>query len=125
MPFLRKIISVCESKENKRDFYFSRETCTKIIVIDLIIVKLFEVCPWFSPSKERVFHVNICVFVYDYFFGLLIYIYIFFYLRNTHIYGEEDEIREYTHMPIPKLHETVSVRDQVINPFSISHLTNC
>ena len=113
MPFLRKIISVCESKENKRDFYFSRETCTKIIVIDLIIVKLFEVCPWFSPSKERVFHVNICVFVYDYFFGLLIYIYIFFYLRNTHTYIWEtgDEIRENTHTSTPKLHVVVSVTE--------------
>ena len=41
----------------------------------------------------------------------------FFNLLNTHthththiyIYGKEDEIREYTYTPIPKLHATVSV----------------
>ena len=38
--------------------------------------------------------------------------------------GEWDEIREYTHTPTPKLHATVNVTEQVINPFSISHLTN-
>ena len=42
---LREIISMYESKENKKDFFFSRETYTKIIVIDLIIVKLFGICP--------------------------------------------------------------------------------
>ena len=36
---------VCESKEKEKRFLFSRETYTKIIVIDLIIVKLFGVCP--------------------------------------------------------------------------------
>ena len=35
-----------------------------------------------------------------------------------------DEIREYTHMPTPKLHAAVSIAEQVINPFSISHLTD-
>ena len=44
---------------------------------------------------------------------------------HTHIYiGEGDETREYTHTPTPKLHATVSVAEQVINPFSISHLTD-
>ena len=38
--------------------------------------------------------------------------------------GDGDEIREYTHTPTPKLHATVSVAEQVINPFSISHLTD-
>ena len=33
------------------------------------------------------------------------------------------EIREYAHMPIPKLYAAVSVAEQVINPFSVSHLT--
>ena len=37
---LREIISVCESKEKSRDFsfFFSYETYSRIIVIDLIIV---------------------------------------------------------------------------------------
>ena len=56
-----------------------------------------------------------------YFFILL---YLFFWL-NTHIYIEEgDEIREYTHTPTQKLHATVSVAEQVINPFLISHITD-
>ena len=37
--------------------------------------------------------------------------------------GEEDEIIEYTHMSTSKLHAVVSVAEQVINLFSISHLT--
>jgi len=46
-------------------------------------------------------------------------------LRNTHTYiGKWDEIREYTHTLTLKLHATVSVTEQVINPFSISHLTD-
>ena len=50
---------------------------------------------------------------------------IFFYLRNTHTYlGEGDEIRKYTYTPTPKLHATVSVVEQMINLFSISHLTD-
>ena len=36
--------------------------------------------------------------------------------------GGGDEIREYTHMATPKLHATISVAEQVINTFSISHL---
>ena len=51
LPPLRKIISVCESKENKRDFFFNCETYTRIIVIDLIITKLFGVFPF----KEKGF----------------------------------------------------------------------
>ena len=55
LPLLRKIISVCESKENKKDFFFTRETYTKIIVIDLIIVKLFGIYPVVFPFKEKGF----------------------------------------------------------------------
>ena len=60
MPHLREIISVYESKKkNKRDFFFSRETYTRIIVIDLIIVKLFRVCSVVFLFKEKgFFHVN-------------------------------------------------------------------
>ena len=45
-----------------------------------------------------------------------------FYLfeKHTHI-GEEDEIKEYTYMPTPKLHATISIAEQIINLFSISH----
>ena len=55
---LREIISVCvcESKEKQERFFFSRETYTRIIVIDLIIVKLFRVCFVVFPfKKKRVF----------------------------------------------------------------------
>ena len=45
LPPLREIISVCESKEKQKRFFFSYETYTRDIVIDLIIVKLFGVCP--------------------------------------------------------------------------------
>ena len=55
LPDLKKIISVCVSKENKRYFFFSRETYIKIIVIDLIIVKLFEVRIVVCPIKEKEF----------------------------------------------------------------------
>ena len=41
-------------KKNKRDFFFfSREAYIRIIVIDLIIVKLFELCPVVFPFKEK------------------------------------------------------------------------
>ena len=63
------------AKKNKKDFFspFSHEIYTRIIVIDFIIVKLFRVCfVVFSLQRERVFHVNICVLVYDCYFGLLI-----------------------------------------------------
>ena len=63
----------------KYNLYLSREAYTRIIVIDLIIVKLFGVCPVvFSLQRERVFYVNICILVYDYYFGLLIFVIILF-----------------------------------------------
>ena len=52
---LIKIISVCENKENKRDFFYNRETYARIIVIDLIIVKLFGVSLVVFPFKEKGF----------------------------------------------------------------------
>ena len=55
LPPLREIISMYESKENKKDFFFSRVTYTKIIVIDLIVVKLFGGCPVIFHFKEKVF----------------------------------------------------------------------
>ena len=67
------------AKKNKRVFFFSREAYTRIIVIDLIMVKLFGVCPCgFSFQRERVFHVNICVLVCDCYFELLIFMIILF-----------------------------------------------
>jgi len=63
---------VCvRAKKNLSCFFFSRETYTRIIVIDLIIVKLFRVCP-------VIFRVNICVFVCDCYFELLIFVIILF-----------------------------------------------
>ena len=45
----------------------------------MIIVKLFGVCPVvFSLQRERIFHVNICIFVYDSYFGLLMFVIILF-----------------------------------------------
>ena len=50
---LKEIISVCESKEKKERFFFSCKTYTRIIVIDLIIVKLFGICRMvFSFQKK-------------------------------------------------------------------------
>ena len=69
LPHLKEIISVCvcESKEKQESFFFSRETYIRIIVIDLIIVKLFRVClVIFSLQRESIFHVNfvfLCVTV--------------------------------------------------------------
>ena len=67
---LKEIISVCES----------RETYTRIIVIDLLIMKFIQSLfyDFFSFQKERVFHVNICALVYDCYFGLLILLIILF-----------------------------------------------
>ena len=66
--------NLCErAKKNKRDIFFSCETCTKIIVIDLIIVKLFEVCPVVFPFKRNGFPRKFCVLVCDYYFGLIIF----------------------------------------------------
>ena len=50
---LREIISVCESKEKIREI--GLETYTRIIVIDLILVKLFEICLMVFPFKEKGF----------------------------------------------------------------------
>ena len=50
---LREIISVFESKEKIREI--GLETYTRIIVIDLIIVKLFEICLMVFPFKEKGF----------------------------------------------------------------------
>ena len=44
LPPLREIISVCVcvlSKEKQERFFFNHEPYTRIIIIDLIIVKLF------------------------------------------------------------------------------------
>ena len=46
---------VCENKEKEDRFFFSRETYTRIIVIDLTIVKLFGICPMIFPFKEKGF----------------------------------------------------------------------
>ena len=87
LPPLREIISVCvcvcvwerESKEKQERFFFSHETFTK------------NYCNWFDNSeiirnlshgfslqRERVFHVNVCILVCDYYFGLLIFVVILF-----------------------------------------------
>jgi len=55
---------------------------------------------------------------------LIIMAIIFLFEKHTHIWGKRNEIREYIHMPTLKLNATVSVTEQVINPFSISHLTD-
>ena len=64
MPHLKEIISVCvcvcerereRVKKNKRDFFFSHETYTRIIVINLIIMKLFRVCSVIFPFKKKGF----------------------------------------------------------------------
>ena len=68
-------------------------------------------------KRSNIFILYIINIEFFYFFNF-IYIY-------THTYmGEGDEIRKYTHTSTPKLHATVSVAEQVINFFSISHLTD-
>ena len=63
LPLLREIICVCESKEKQEKFLFNHETYTRIIVIDLIIVKLFGVCPVVFPSRRKSFpHKYLCSF---------------------------------------------------------------
>ena len=58
---LKKIISMCvcererENKEKQEGFFLNRETYIRIIVIDLIIVKLFGICPVVFPFKEKGF----------------------------------------------------------------------
>ena len=70
---LKKIISMCvcererENKEKQEGFFLNRETYIRIIVIDLIIVKLFGVYPVVFPFKKKgFFHINfvfLCVIV--------------------------------------------------------------
>ena len=66
LPPLREIISVCvcvcvcvcvreRAKKNKRDFSLAMRHSQKIIVIDLIIVKLSGICPVVFPFKEKGF----------------------------------------------------------------------
>ena len=56
LPPLTEIISVCErAKKNKRDFSLIVRHSQKIIVIDLIIVKLSGVYPMVFPFKEKGF----------------------------------------------------------------------
>ena len=71
---------MCVSKEKQeRIFFFSRETYTRIIVIDLIIMELFGVYPVvFFPSKRKDFPRKFCILVCDYYFGLLILLIILF-----------------------------------------------
>ena len=71
---LKEIISVCESKEKQERFFFSHEIYTRIIVIDLIIVKLFGVCliVFFFPLRRKSFPRKFCILVCDCYFGLLI-----------------------------------------------------
>ena len=66
------------------------------------------------------------LFIYIFLKKLLFQAQFFLFEKHTYIYiwEKRDEIREYTHMSTPKLHATVSVAEQVINPFSISHLTD-
>ena len=55
-----------KKKRKKERFFFSRETYTRDIIIELIIVKLiWSLSCSFSLQRERVFHENICVFVCD------------------------------------------------------------
>ena len=67
LPHLKKLIIVCESKENKRKFFFNCKTYTKIILIDLIIVKLFGACPMVFPFKKD-FSRKFCALVCDCYF---------------------------------------------------------
>ena len=47
--------NACESKEKQGDFFFNREIYIIDIVIDLIIVKLFIICPVIFPSMRKIF----------------------------------------------------------------------
>ena len=55
LPPLGEIIYLYESREKKERFLFSRETHIRIIIIDLIIMKLFGVCHVVFPFKEKRF----------------------------------------------------------------------
>ena len=53
--------------------------------------------------------------------------YLFLFEKHTHAHthtyiGEGNEIKEYTHTPILKLHATISVVKQVINSLSINFI---
>ena len=58
-------------------FFFIRETYIKIIVIDFFEI-IRNLPRDFSLQRERVFYVNICVFVCDCYFRLLILLIILF-----------------------------------------------
>jgi len=60
-------VSIRAKKEKKKErFFFSRETYTRDIIIELIIAKLIQsLSRSFSLQRERVLHKNICVFVCD------------------------------------------------------------
>ena len=75
---LIKIICVRKRKKIREIFFFfSRETYTKIIVIDFC--EIIRNLPHdFSLQRERVFYVNICIFVCDCYFRLLILLIILF-----------------------------------------------
>ena len=71
------------AKEKKKKNFFSRKTYTRIIVIELIIVKLFGVIyPVVFPFKRNDFSRKFCVFVCDCYFGLLILLIISFGTNN-------------------------------------------
>ena len=96
-------------------------------LINLVLIGFFVSSQIGSPNGRN----NGQIINVDLLHLFFIYFLIFFLnLRNTHtniyiyIYGKGDEIREYTHTPIPKLHAAVSFAEQVINPFSILYLTD-
>ena len=70
---------MCVKVKKIREFYFffSRETYTKIIVIDFCEI-IRNLSRDFSLQRERVFYVNICVFVCDCYFRSLILLIILF-----------------------------------------------
>ena len=59
---------MCESKEKLERFFFSNEAYTRIIVIDLIIMKLFGVYLMVFPSRNEGFPCK-----YSYFCVLLLF----------------------------------------------------
>ena len=68
-----------KAKKNKRDFFFSRETYTRIIVIwfDNSAIDS-EFVSWFFPSRKKGFPCKFCVLVCDCYFRLLILLIILF-----------------------------------------------
>ena len=66
-------------RAKKKRFFFSYETYTKIIVIDLINIELIRSLSHdFFLQKERVFHVNSCVLVCGCYFELIVFVIILF-----------------------------------------------